>query len=387
MIASDLVRFGVFAALPFVDHEPKVVVGLAALNGLATGFFRPALWAGVPNLVEGDELETATSLLSTIENAAWMLGPVLAGGILAVWSPDVAFAVNSVSFLVSAFWIARLRRSDLQSSSPLSRGHWRDLREGIGVVRRSAPLITVATVWNSAAIGIACINVAEVVLVRKEIGAGNVGLGVVVGAMGLGLVVGSIAAPVVLGRIGIGPLYAGGILLMAVGFGLASTMHRIEAAVPCVALAAVGNGFAIVSNQLLIQRGTTDEYRGRAVALLMSAYYMVLPIGMVLAGWLTDSAGARRTWLVGAAVLLGASGVAFVRTRLTRSTALVAAPAIAGAKDTSETAAPPSRRAPENGVERVGRLLDEVERTRRREAERPPRRTRVFKYARHPARR
>ena len=47
MVVSDLVRFGVFAALPFVD-SPEAIVGLAAVAGVATGFFRPAVYAGLP---------------------------------------------------------------------------------------------------------------------------------------------------------------------------------------------------------------------------------------------------------------------------------------------------------------------------------------------------
>ncbi len=82
MIFSDLTRAVMFAALPFVDR-PEGIVVLAAVGGVATGFFRPAVWAGMPNLVKEDELESATSLLATTENAAWMIGPVVAGALLA----------------------------------------------------------------------------------------------------------------------------------------------------------------------------------------------------------------------------------------------------------------------------------------------------------------
>ena len=53
MIASDLSRVAVFAALPFID-SPAGIVGLAAVAGVATGFFRPAAYAGLPNLVPDD---------------------------------------------------------------------------------------------------------------------------------------------------------------------------------------------------------------------------------------------------------------------------------------------------------------------------------------------
>ena len=58
---SDLVRFGVFAVLPFVD-DAGTIVGLAAIAGVATGFFMPAATAGLPNLVPDEELANANSL-------------------------------------------------------------------------------------------------------------------------------------------------------------------------------------------------------------------------------------------------------------------------------------------------------------------------------------
>ena len=78
MIASDLVRVGVFVALPFVD-SPAAIVALAGVAGIATGFFRPAVYAGLPNLVPDDELTNANSLLESVENLAWMVGPVVGG--------------------------------------------------------------------------------------------------------------------------------------------------------------------------------------------------------------------------------------------------------------------------------------------------------------------
>ena len=109
MIGSDLVRFGVFAALPFVE-SPTAIVALAAVAGVATGFFIPAANAAIPNLVPDEELVNANSLLATAETLAWMIGPVVAGAMLAVWSPSVPYAVNAVTFLVSAGLVARIPR-------------------------------------------------------------------------------------------------------------------------------------------------------------------------------------------------------------------------------------------------------------------------------------
>src|SRR5215218_8679428 len=66
MIVSDLVRFGVFCALPFAD-SPWAIVALAAVAGFATGFFRPAVRAGLPNLVPDADLAPANALVQSVE--------------------------------------------------------------------------------------------------------------------------------------------------------------------------------------------------------------------------------------------------------------------------------------------------------------------------------
>ena len=63
MIVSDLVRVGVFAALPFVGQPGRDRSALAGVTGIATGFFLPAAYAALPNLVPDEELTNANSLL------------------------------------------------------------------------------------------------------------------------------------------------------------------------------------------------------------------------------------------------------------------------------------------------------------------------------------
>src|SRR4051812_18155133 len=82
MIGSDLVRFGVFAALPFATSATQIV-GLAAIAGIATGFFRPAVYAGLPNLVKDADLPSANALLQAVDNLTWAVGSLAGGALVA----------------------------------------------------------------------------------------------------------------------------------------------------------------------------------------------------------------------------------------------------------------------------------------------------------------
>src|SRR6185436_5498659 len=185
----------------------------------------------------------------------WIVGPVLAGTLLAASGPDVAYWVNAVTFMLSASFVARIPARSLRSDDPITRGHWADLRDGLSLVLRSRHLVTVLVVWSAAGIATACVNVAEVPLAKNEIGAGNLGLGVLVAATGVGLAVGSFFAAPALGSLGMTRLYGGSLLVMGFGFGIASASPTIAVAAVLAGVATIGNGAAIVCNQVLVQRG------------------------------------------------------------------------------------------------------------------------------------
>ena len=374
MIFSDLVRFGVFAALPFVDTATGVI-GLAAISGVATGFFLPAVYAGLPNLVPDEELANANSLLGTVETLAWMIGPVVGGLMLTAWGTTVPYTVNAITFLVSAVLVARIPEGLLRSKDSLTRGHWRDVADGIKLVVTARPLRTVLVVWTVVLVGAGAINVAEVVFAKDTLDAGDLGFGVIVAASGVGLAIGSFLAAPALGRVGLRRHYVGSIALMGVGWGGAALSGTIWLVVPFVIGGAAGNGSAIICNQLLIQRGAPDQYRGRAVATLMSATYAVLGLSMAAAGVLTDIYGARAIWIAAGAIYLLGSLVALVMTRWLpvaqadeqRAFEVSSESAVAALTNGYATVAEPERvtnGARSSGLERIASLLEEIEERR-----------------------
>lgn len=318
MVVADVVRAGVFCALPFVD-SPFAIVALAGVAGVATGFFRPAVYAGVPNLIQGDaDLTQANSLLTAVENASWMIGPLAGAGLVSLAGTDAAYVVNAATFVVSAALVARISARGLQSEEPLSRGHWRDVRDGIETVLGTPQLRTVLVVWNVVIAGNAAINVAEVVFAKEALDAGDLGFGTLVAASGVGLLLGSILTPFVIGSIGMHSLYAGSIGLMALGWGAAAAAPALWVAVPLVVVGTTGNGIALVCNQVLIQRGAPDRLRGRAVAVLMSSTYATLAVAMGVAGVLTNAIGPRAMWAIAGLVYVAAAGTALMLTRTLR---------------------------------------------------------------------
>jgi len=314
MVAADLLRVGVFCALPFAKSAAEIVA-LALVAGLATGFFRPAVYAGVPNLVPEDELADANALLQTIENVSWAAGPVLGGLLTAAAGPHAAYWINAVSFLVSAVLVARIPVERLQSATALSRGHWTDLREGFTAAVRSRPVLAVLVGWSIASIGAGGITVSEVFLAKNTLHGGDFGYGLLYTGIGTGLVIGGFASSRIVERLGVARAYMASLLCMATGFGLAAASVNVWMGAALCVIGGTGNGAAVVCNALLVQRGMRDDLRGRALTFVMSATYAVMGLSMLLTGVLMPADAARWVWLAGAICIAVAGGVGYAVAR------------------------------------------------------------------------
>jgi len=286
MIAADAIRVGVFIALPFAPNA-SVVVALALAAGLATGFFRPAVYAGVPNLVTEELLPKANGLLQTVENLSWMVGPLLG----AAAGPTISYAVNAASFVVSIALVVRIPARLLQSERALTRGYWRDLADGFVVTLRSRSMVAVVVAWGIASLGLGAANVSQIFLAKQTFSSGRLGYGFLSGAIGAGLVLGAFFSSQLLERWGVAAAYGSGLTLMAFGLVTAAVSPNVWVAGLCCVALGIGNGTAVGCNALLVQRGTFDVMRGRALTFVMSATYLGVAAGEFVGGSFVHTGG------------------------------------------------------------------------------------------------
>ena len=313
MVAADVVRAGVFVALPFATSAGEIVA-LALVAGLATGFFRPAVYAGVPNLVPEELLGPANALLQTIENVSWAVAPVVGGVLSAAAGPHAAYWINAGSFLISGVLVIRIPTRLLQSGTALSRGHWTDLKDGFATVLRSRPLLAVLVGWGLALCGTGAITVSEVFMAKDTLHGGDFGYGLIYGGTGIGLVIGSFWSSSLVDRVGIARAYGGALLAMAGGFAVGAASVDVWMAAACCIVAGVGNGVAVVCNALLVQR-TRDDVRGRALTFVMSATWTGMGISIVVTGALMSPTDSRWVWAIGAGLLGLAAAVGYALAR------------------------------------------------------------------------
>src|SRR5665647_1085025 len=125
MMTSDLVRAAVqiTGAVLLLTGTAQIwqLAVLAACHGAAEAFFRPAAGAILPQIVPAGELQQANALMGMSDNFGWMVGPAVAGVLVAVIGPGGAIAIDGATFLVSAAFLARLHVPCLLYTSPSPR--------------------------------------------------------------------------------------------------------------------------------------------------------------------------------------------------------------------------------------------------------------------------
>jgi MFS family permease len=147
----------------------------------------------------------------------------------------------------------------------------------------------------------------EIFLAKHTFSSGDVGYGLLYGAMGAGLVLGSFVSASVLARSGVARTYGATLTLMAMGYVGAAVSPNVWVAAVCILVSGIGNGAAIACNALLVQRGTFDLMRGRALTFVMSITYVLVGAGNGIGGLLLDPTGPRWIWGVCGGTLLVAA--------------------------------------------------------------------------------
>ena len=138
LIASDLLGALCFVGMAFAS-APALLVALAFPAGVAEAPFLPASGGLVPSLADPARLGEANSRLAVAKTVGTVAGPILGGGLVAVFSGHAAFAFNAASFLGSAALIATIRGSfrAVPSARQLARASRRGSLKGCALWRAS----------------------------------------------------------------------------------------------------------------------------------------------------------------------------------------------------------------------------------------------------------
>jgi MFS family permease len=274
---------------------------LAVLLGLNNAFENPARQSFMLEMVGAEDLRNAVSLNSVLVNVARVVGPALAGVLIATVGEGVCFLLNAASFVPVVASLLRLDRSALRPSPPAPRAPGQ-LREGLRYVARTPELAVPLAMMALVGCLAYEFQVSLPVMARQGLHAGATGYGFMTAAMGVGAVAGGLLVAA-RGRTGLPTLVAA-----ATGFGVVLALAAVAPTMGVELVALALTGWASISfmstGNSTLQLTAEPMMRGRVMSLWFVAFQGSTPIGGPIVGWVMVQAGARAGLWVGAVTCL-----------------------------------------------------------------------------------
>jgi predicted MFS family arabinose efflux permease len=278
---------------------------LATLSGMAFVFDATGRHALTYQMVGREELPNAVALNSSLFNASRIIGPSIAGVLVAVAGVGICFAINAVTFLAILSALAAMRRDELFDVEKADREQSvaRGVREGLSYVRRNPQLrLLLALVAVVSTVGFN-FHVILPILASETLDAGPRTFGILSAFFGAGALTGALLSAA-LARASWKALLAG-----TSGFALAllalAPLQTVFAAALLLYVAGVCFTTWTANSQSILQLMAPDALRGRVLSLHMFAFNGLAPLGSLFSGWLCELGGTQLAFSVAGTMTLG----------------------------------------------------------------------------------
>ncbi|HEX2950431.1 MAG TPA: MFS transporter, partial [Armatimonadota bacterium] len=241
---------------------------LAMLLGVVNAFDMPTRQAFVKDMVGGEDLLNAIALNSSIFNGARVLGPAVAGGLIAIRSIGIsgAFYINGISYIAVIIGLAMIavpRVVNIQAEGDI----WHHLREGFRYVAKQRTILTIMVIMAIYSIFGFSYMVLLPAIARLTLHVGSRGYGFMISFTGLGALISALLLATLAGKVRKGRILFIGGTVFSLGLIILSQFHQF---IPyLIFLAFVGGGLVISSSSInsLIQEIAPDNLRGRIVSM------------------------------------------------------------------------------------------------------------------------
>ena len=289
-----------------------IVYALAALGGVAWAFDAPGRQSLTYQMVGPRELPNAVALNTGLFNGSRIIGPAIAGLIIAAAGTGICFALNAVSFLAVLTALVFIRNDELH---PVEK----DPSAGvIGGIRRALSfawddpqlrlILGVVTLVSTVGFNF---HVLVPLLAADTLHVGPEGFGLLSASFGVGALVGALTTASF--RQASWRMFATG----TTAFGILALLLAPVQSAPLAGLLLFGIGisftFFTANANALVQLSAPDHLRGRLIGLYLLAFVGVAPVGGILAGWLAELGGTTLAFAVAGLTALVAIGIANAR--------------------------------------------------------------------------
>ena len=307
LLIGDLLRVLLMVSLAgavAAGSPIAVVIALTALSSVAGAAERPASMALLPRLVGEARLGPANALLHTVQELGVVVGPAIGAILLTVAATWVPFAVNALTFGVSALLIFRLRRRPAAAGTAEPEPAAAQLREGLSTIRRTAYVVPIFLIVAMVELTYGAQTVQLVLYAQQELGLGAEGYGYLLAAAGLG----GLLSIVVNARLSTSSAVSRILVGTAVVVCATQLVYaRSDIVLVALLVTAVG-GIGLVACEVVAEttlaRVVPGEVLGRVMGFYDSLMVAAMVVGAVLAPVLIDVSSLSTSLLVVGAVTM-----------------------------------------------------------------------------------
>ena len=305
----------VFAAMVGIGHiHTWHILVLAGLGGLAMAFDMPARQSFMVEMTSREDLMNAISLNSSIVNGARVVGPAVAGFLMATVGITWCFILNGVSFISVILGLVMMRLpAVVPQAKPHSTG--RHILEGFHYVvahrhvRILLLLFGVVGVFGWSYAVLLPAYAADIIHTNET------GYGVLLSANGFGALLGALTVATYGSRIRPRRMILGGLWLFSVMLALLAIVRWYPLVLLCLALGGWGMILYFSTTNTLLQSSVSNVMRGRVMGIWALVFVGMMPLGGIESGFLSRAVGVPWTIALGAIICAGAGLVTWLVVR------------------------------------------------------------------------
>jgi MFS family permease len=309
---------------------------LATLLGVVNAFDVPARQAFLVEMVGREDLMNAIALNSSMFNGARIIGPAIAGVLVAGIGEGWCFFANGVSYVAVIVGLFLMRVQERRK--PPQGSHWQHIMEGFRFAQESTPVRAVLLLLGVVSLVGMPYSVLMPVFADKILHGGARGLGILMGSTGVGALLAALALAVKTGLKGLSRWIA----FAAAGFGISLALFSLSRQFWLSTALLIPVGFCMMlessASNTLLQAMVPDDLRGRVISIYSMMFMGMAPFGAFFGGALADRIGAPVTVMIGGIACVGAALIFSLRLPAIRLGAreLILAQAMAGGEPPEE---------------------------------------------------
>lgn len=289
------------------------IVLLSLLLGIVNAFDIPIRQSFVVEMVEHrEDLGNAIALNSSMVNGARLVGPAIAGLLVASVGEGICFILNAFSYLAVILALTAMRVTPGSHQQRERRHILHELREGFVYAFGFGPIRSILLLVALVSLMGMPYAVLVPVFAKEVLHGGAHTFGFLMTAAGCGALAGTLYLASRSSVLGLGRVIARATMVFAVGIAAFSLSRNFPFSLVALAAAGFGAMTLVASCNTVLQTILEEDKRGRVMSFFTVSFMGMVPFGSLAAGALAEVIGPRETLLIGAAFCL-AGGVLFAR--------------------------------------------------------------------------